>query len=172
MCSCKGRTRTCDPLGMNQASYQLLHLAAANIISFFQKASISKKKYSCTNQFSILPLPSMMNKHNCQYCGGKTAQTESHGHKYPSSSIVEGKVPIFHIIMDNNVYGMTKVQSRRADMAEEYAVVIDTDASAGIIIYGRYNGEWIPNPYSTRWLVRALLENLALQPNDVRFLGK
>jgi hypothetical protein len=147
---------------MNQASYQLLHLAAANIISFFQKASISEKKYSCTNQFSILLLPRMMKEHNCQYCGVQTAQSDSTCYKCPHLPIIEGKVPIFHVIMDHTKYDLSKEQARREDMADEYAVVVNTESNAGIVVYGRYNGEWIPNPYSTRWLIRVLLENMGV----------
>lgn len=44
-------------------------------------------------------------------------------------------------------------------MPDEYAVVADEEANAGVIIYAKYHGVWCVNPSSTSFLIRILLEN-------------
>lgn len=73
--------------------------------------------------------------------------------------LVEGRLPVFHCVMDRNKFGLSKDDAMLQDMAEEYAVVADEKANAGLIVYGKYNGVWCVNPWSTRFLIRILLEN-------------
>ena len=47
-----------------------------------------------------------------------------------------------------------------ADIAEAYVVETHAEANAGCIVWGKYNGEWHCNPWSTRWLVLHLLKRL------------
>ena len=74
----------------------------------------------------------------------------------------DGKVPIFHVTMDRHRFGLSEVGAMLQDMAEEYAVVSDEKANAGLIVYGKYNGVWRLNPWSTRFLIRILLENCGI----------
>jgi len=73
--------------------------------------------------------------------------------------LVEGRLPVFHCVMDRNKFGLSKEGAMLQDMAEEYAVVADEKANAGLMVYGKYSGVWRPNPWSTRFLIRILLEN-------------
>ena len=50
--------------------------------------------------------------------------------------------------------------SRHDDIAEEYRVYQNDEANGGVIVEAKYNGEWIVNPWSTRPLVRHLLQLL------------
>ncbi len=80
--------------------------------------------------------------------------------------LIEEKEPIFHVVMNREKYGLTESDARRQDMADEYAVVAETNANAGVIIYGKYNGDWLANPWSTRFLVRELLGELNIKINN------
>lgn len=73
--------------------------------------------------------------------------------------LVDGRLPIFHAKMDRHKFGLSEEGAMLQDMAEEYAVVADEKANAGLIVYGKYNGVWRVNPWSTRFLIRILLEN-------------
>lgn len=73
--------------------------------------------------------------------------------------LVEGRLPIFHVVMDRHKLGLTHDEAMKQDMAEEYAVVAEEKANAGLIVYGKYGGVWCANPWSTRFLIRTLLEN-------------
>ena len=73
--------------------------------------------------------------------------------------LVNGILPIFHAKMDRHKFGLSEAGAQLQDMAEEYAVIVDEKANAGLIVYGKYNGVWRENPWSTRFLVRILLEN-------------
>ena len=73
--------------------------------------------------------------------------------------LIEGREPIFHVKMEAHKLGLSEVGAMLQDMAEEYAVVADEKANAGLIVYGKYNGVWRVNPWSTRFLIRILLEN-------------
>ena len=73
--------------------------------------------------------------------------------------LVDGRQPIFHAKMDRHKFGLSEEGAMLQDMAEEYAVVVDEKANAGLIVYGKYNGVWRVNPWSTRFLIRILLEN-------------
>ena len=73
--------------------------------------------------------------------------------------LVDGRLPIFHVKMDRHKFGLSEEGAMLQDMAEEYAVVADEKANAGLIVYGKYSGVWRVNPWSTRFLIRVLLEN-------------
>lgn len=77
--------------------------------------------------------------------------------------LVEGRKPIFHCIMDREKYGLTDREARFQDMADEYAILAEPQANGGLIVYGKYNGEWIVNPWSCRFLVRELLERMDIR---------
>ncbi len=71
---------------------------------------------------------------------------------------------IFHVVMDRNKYGLSHEEAMRHDMAAEYAVVEEPLASAGIIVFAKYDKDshWIENPWSTRFLIRELLQRAAM----------
>lgn len=73
--------------------------------------------------------------------------------------LIEGREPIFHVKMDAHKFGLSEAGAMLQDMAEEYVVVADEKANAGLLVYGKYNGTWRANPWSTRFLIRVLLEN-------------
>ena len=72
---------------------------------------------------------------------------------------VNGRLPIFHVKMDRHKFGLSEEGAMLQDMAEEYAVIADEKSNAGLIVYGKYSGVWRVNPWSTRFLIRILLEN-------------
>lgn len=83
-------------------------------------------------------------------------------HELPTDEnniLVDGYSPIFRAKMDRHKFGLSREGAVLQDMAEEYAVVADEKANAGLIVYGKYNGVWRVNPWSTRFLIRILLEN-------------
>jgi len=73
--------------------------------------------------------------------------------------LINGVEPIFHVVMDKNKFELTEEDAMWQDMADEYAVVVKSEANAGLIVYGKFNGEWKANPWSVRFLIRVLLEN-------------
>ena len=73
---------------------------------------------------------------------------------------IEGYPVIFHVVMDIEKMGLTKKQAMHQDMAQEYAVVTVTEGHAGIMVYAKYNDSWQANPWSTRFLIRELLERI------------
>jgi len=76
--------------------------------------------------------------------------------------LVDGRTPIFHVVMDRDKLGLTEREARFQDMADEYAVVSEPEANGGIIVYAKYKGEWFVNPWSTRFLIRVLLQNMGV----------
>lgn len=78
------------------------------------------------------------------------------------SELVDGYVPIYHVKLDKERFGLTDEGAMLQDLAEEYAVCADEKANAGLIVYGKYNGTWRVNPWSTRFLVRDLLEKIGI----------
>jgi len=74
---------------------------------------------------------------------------------------IEGKKVLFHCKMNPEDWGLTKSEAAFDDMAEEYAVVkIEPQYAAGIMVYGKYNGILIANPWTSRHLIRVLLNKL------------
>jgi hypothetical protein len=73
--------------------------------------------------------------------------------------LVDGRLPIFHVVMDRHKMGLSHDEAMKQDMASEYAIVADPQANGGLIVYAKYHGEWSANPWSTRFLIRVLLEN-------------
>ena len=78
------------------------------------------------------------------------------------SELVEGYAPIYRVKMNKERFGLTDEDAMLQDLAEEYAVCADEKANAGLIVYGKYNGNWRANPWSTRFLVRDLLEKIGI----------
>ena len=78
------------------------------------------------------------------------------------NELVDGYVPIYHVKLDKERFGLTDEGAMLQDLAEEYAVCADEKANAGRIVYGKYNGTWRVNPWSTRFLVRDLLEKIGI----------
>ena len=74
------------------------------------------------------------------------------------TNLVDGKLPVFHVVMDARKMGLSHDEALMQDMASEYAIVSDPKANGGLIVYGKYRGQWVPNP-ATRFLIRVLLEN-------------
>lgn len=85
--------------------------------------------------------------------------------------LIDGKEPIFHCVMDSKKFGLTKEEADFQDMPEEYAIIADPKANAGMLIYAKYNGEWKSNPFSARFLVREMLENIKNSPNYFTLLS-
>jgi len=52
----------------------------------------------------------------------------------------------------------------REDIAEEYCIVEKPEAYSGIILFAKYNGKWMCNPWSPRPIIRHLLVELAIIP--------
>jgi hypothetical protein len=73
--------------------------------------------------------------------------------------LVDGRLPIFHVVMDRQKMGLSHDEAMKQDMASEYAIVAGPKANGGLIVYAKYQGEWSANPWSTRFLIRVLLEN-------------
>lgn len=73
--------------------------------------------------------------------------------------LVDGRTLIFHVKTDRQKFGLSEDGAKLQDLADEYAIVADKRANAGLIVYGKYNGVWRANPWSTRFLIRVLLEN-------------
>lgn len=69
---------------------------------------------------------------------------------------------IFHAYITPEMFGLTPEISHAQDLPTEYAVVVEPLAHAGIIIYAKHRGEWLPNPWQLRFLVRLLLENAGI----------
>ena len=44
------------------------------------------------------------------------------------------------------------------DCADEYKIVKEPKAINGIVLYGKFNGTWKPNPFQTRFVIGHLLE--------------
>lgn len=82
--------------------------------------------------------------------------------------ILGDKLPFFHVVMDRNKFGLSEEEAQMQDMADEYAIVYDKDAIGGIVIYAKCRGEWVANPFSTRFLVRVLLENAGISLPSLR----
>ena len=76
---------------------------------------------------------------------------------------VDGYSPIYLCEMDKERFGLTREGAMLQDLAEAYAVCADEQANAGLIVYGKYNGMWRVNPWSTRFLVRDLLEQIGIK---------
>lgn len=83
-------------------------------------------------------------------------------HSNIEQEIIDGYRPIFKCKMNADCFGLTEKEAMSQDLAEEYAICADKMANAGLIVYAKYNGVWQPNPYSTRFLVRFLLEQLGV----------
>jgi len=49
---------------------------------------------------------------------------------------------------------------RHDDVAEEYAIEQCEDASAGLVVWAKYHGEWMANPWSERPIIAVLLAEL------------
>jgi hypothetical protein len=89
-------------------------------------------------------------------------QKDSNNNETPADAnnvLVDGRIAIFHVNMDRHKFGLSEEGAMLQDMAEEYAVIADEKANAGLIVYGKYGGVWRVNPWSTRFLIRILLEN-------------
>ena len=72
---------------------------------------------------------------------------------------IEGRPVLYHVKLDRHMFELSEEAAMLQDMAEEYAVVYYEKANAGLIVYGKYGGVWRVNPWSTRFLIRILLEN-------------
>ena len=57
------------------------------------------------------------------------------------------------------------------DCADEYAIEKREGANAGIVIYGKFHGEWKANPLNLRHLVNHLIEKLDFVENEGVVLG-
>jgi hypothetical protein len=76
--------------------------------------------------------------------------------------LVNNQPPIFHVVMDRQKMGLSHDEAMKQDMASEYAIVADLQANGGLIVYAKYHNEWLANPFSTRFLIRVLLENIGI----------
>ncbi len=81
---------------------------------------------------------------------------------HDSHILVDGREPIFHIIMDSHKFGLSPHEAAMQDMADEYAIVAIPEANAGIVVYAKYSGEWLANPWSGRFLIRELLGRIGI----------
>ena len=76
---------------------------------------------------------------------------------------IEGYLQIYRVKLSKERFGLTEVGKSLQDMADEYAICADEKSNAGLIVYGKYNGVWRPNPWSTRFLIRDLLEQIGIK---------
>lgn len=77
--------------------------------------------------------------------------------------LIEGKKPIFHFVLDREKHGLTFDSARKQDAAREYAVIPDEHANAGLIVYAKFGDKWEPNPWSSRFVIRELLDQLNIK---------
>lgn len=77
--------------------------------------------------------------------------------------LINGKKPIFHFVVDHEKHGLTFESARAQDVAREYAVLADEHANAGLIVYAKFGDKWDPNPWSSRFLIRELLDQLNIK---------
>jgi hypothetical protein len=102
-----------------------------------------------TQNFNLKTKFDMENKTSAKHDSGNDA----------NRLLVAGRLPIFHVVMDRHKMGLSHDEAMKQDMASEYAIVADPQANGGLIVYAKYHGEWSANPWSTRFLIRVLLEN-------------
>lgn len=57
------------------------------------------------------------------------------------------------------------------DLADAYRVYEDTKAAGGVVVEARFNGEWCPNPWSCRPLIRHLLMQAHNKAHDALYLA-
>lgn len=81
---------------------------------------------------------------------------------------IDGNPVLFHCVLDASRFGLTEEKAKDQDMFDEYAVVSNKGANAGILIYVKTdNGNWQVNTWSARFLVRVLLEDIGISiPNN------
>lgn len=66
----------------------------------------------------------------------------------------DNKKIIYHWVVPEDYQNITGFD----DIPEQYRIVKDSQASSGIVIEAKYNRKWTVNPWSTRVLVKHLLE--------------
>lgn len=76
---------------------------------------------------------------------------------------IEGHEVVFQCRLTSAKYGLSDEQAMRQDMAYEYAVCTVKGANAGIIVYANHGEGWLPNPWSTRFLILELLEKAGIK---------
>lgn len=81
------------------------------------------------------------------------------GIKMERPNEIDGDQVIYYVEMQPEAFGYTPDEARDRDMPMAYAIVTNSDANAGIIVYAIYdNGEgWIINPWGTRYLTVILM---------------
>lgn len=75
---------------------------------------------------------------------------------------LDGYTVIYHVKLDKDRFWLTESQAKMEDLAEEYAVCASPKSNAGLLVYAKYNGEWQVNPWTVRFLVRDLLEQIGI----------
>jgi hypothetical protein len=89
--------------------------------------------------------------------------------------LIDGKEPVFHCVMDSKKFGLTKEEADFQGMPEEYAIIAEPKANAGISVYAKYhsNAGWkIDTSFKTRFLVMELLGNIKNSPNYFTLLSE
>ena len=74
---------------------------------------------------------------------------------------------IFRKEFDSLEFGLSRKEAFMQDMANEYVVVKDEKANGGIIVYAKHGNDWTVNPWSTRFLIRYLIDNLKEEVKNV-----
>jgi hypothetical protein len=77
--------------------------------------------------------------------------------------LIDGYTPIYRCSLTKEQFGLSAEEALRQDLAEEFAVCADPKAHGGLIVYGKYDGVWRSNPWSHRFLIRVLLEQIGIE---------
>lgn len=77
---------------------------------------------------------------------------------------IKGHKVVFYYKTDYKKHGLTEEKVEYHDIMDEYAVVECVDANCGIMVFYRINRDdaWQVNPWSMRFLIRILLENIGI----------
>lgn len=92
----------------------------------------------------------------------QAALARPHHTKTSGPEIIEGNPVVYHVITDREKWALTHENAEMQDLASEYAIVQIAEANGGLMVYAKYSGTWVVNPWSTRWLIRELLENIGI----------
>lgn len=93
---------------------------------------------------------------------GYVKEEEAAGPSEPILTMPCGRKPIFYWVPNLEELGLTPEQAGMQDLAQAFAVVAEPKANGGILVYAKYRDVWEVNPWSTRFLIRELLERAGI----------
>lgn len=88
-----------------------------------------------------------------------TSGPESSVKSYETKSEIDGNLVMYYYTPVLEELGITEEKGMIDDMPKIFAITECSKARAGIMIYGFYRNQWIPNP-STNYLIRHLFEKM------------